>query len=120
MAKILLVEDEEVLRMLVTDTLEDEGYEVDEAVDGGEAYEKIQETSYDLLLVDYMMPVLTGLELIHKIRQEGNKVKIIMLSAKSQTADQQKVKDAGADGFVSKPFSPIELTERIGEMLRES
>ena len=118
MKKILLAEDEEVLRMLVVDTLEDEGYEIDEAEDGGQAYEMIQENEYDLILLDFMMPVYTGLEVIKKIRSEGNKTKVIMLSAKSQSAEQTKVLDAGADGFISKPFSPLDLADRIEGMLQ--
>jgi DNA-binding response OmpR family regulator len=118
MAKILLAEDEEVLRMLVVDTLEDEGHEVDEACDGEEAYDLIQKNSYDLILVDYMMPVYTGLELIQMVRKEQHSTKIMMLSAKSQTSEQQKVLEAGADYFMSKPFSPLELVERIEEILK--
>jgi two-component system, OmpR family, phosphate regulon response regulator PhoB len=118
MAKILLAEDEEVLRMLVVDTLEDEGHEVDEACDGEEAYDLIQKNSYDLILLDYMMPVYTGLELIQLVRNEQNQSKIMMLSAKSQSSEQQKVLDAGADYFMSKPFSPLKLVERIEEILK--
>ena len=70
MAKILLAEDEEILRMLVVDTLEDEGYTIDEACDGEEAYHLIQKNSYDLIILDYMMPVYTGLELIEMIRKD--------------------------------------------------
>lgn len=119
MARILLAEDEEVLRMLVVDTLEEEGYTIDEAVDGGEAYTKIQQNVYDLILLDYMMPVYTGLEVIQKIRADGIETKVVMLSAKSQLSEQEKILNAGANAFISKPFSPIELAERIGAMLDE-
>jgi DNA-binding response OmpR family regulator len=119
MAKILLAEDEEVLRMLVVDTLEDEGYRIDEACDGEEAYNLIKDHSYDLIILDYMMPVYTGLELIEMIRNDNNQTKIMMLSAKSQTLDQQKVLEAGADYFMTKPFSPMKLIERIEEILGE-
>jgi DNA-binding response OmpR family regulator len=119
MAKILLAEDEEVLRMLVVDTLEDEGYRIDEACDGEEAYNLIKDNSYDLIILDYMMPVYTGLELIEMIRNDNNQTKIMMLSAKSQTLDQQKVLEAGADYFMTKPFSPMKLIERIEEILGE-
>ena len=68
MKRILLAEDEEVLRMLVVDTLEDEDYIVDEAADGGEAMDLLQNNQYDLVILDYMMPVYTGLEIIEKIR----------------------------------------------------
>ncbi|MFD2215829.1 response regulator transcription factor [Metabacillus endolithicus] len=120
MSKILLAEDEEVLRMLVVDTLEDEGYSINEACDGQEAYDLIKQNDYDLILLDYMMPVYTGLELIELIRKENIQTKIMMLSAKSQATDQQKVLEAGADYFMSKPFSPIQLVERIEEILGEA
>lgn len=120
MQRILLAEDEEVLRMLVVDTLEDEGYLIDEACDGEEAYQLIRQNAYDLILLDYMMPVYTGLELIEMIRKDQIQTKIMMLSAKSQTSDQQKVLEAGADFFMSKPFSPIQLVERIEEILGEA
>ncbi|MGG3799300.1 response regulator transcription factor [Metabacillus fastidiosus] len=122
MTKILLAEDEEVLRMLVVDTLEDEGYTIDEASDGEEAYELIKENEYDLILLDYMMPVYTGLELIEMIRKlpEHEETKVMMLSAKSQASDQERVLSAGANYFMSKPFSPMQLIERIETILNEN
>ncbi|PMC40677.1 response regulator [Bacillus sp. UMB0899] len=120
MQRILLAEDEEVLRKLVVDTLEDEGYIIDEACDGEEAYDLIKQNDYDLILLDYMMPVYTGLELIEMIRKDQIQTKIMMLSAKSQASDQQNVLEAGADFFMSKPFSPIQLVERIEEILGEA
>ncbi|MGG4489935.1 response regulator transcription factor [Metabacillus idriensis] len=121
MAKILLAEDEEVLRMLVVDTLEDEGHDIDEASDGAEAYELIQENEYDLILLDCMMPVHTGLEVIQMIRSLPNRkyAKVVMLSAKNQAADQMAVLEAGADHFISKPFSPMNLIVRVEEILSE-
>lgn len=118
--KLLLAEDEPVLRMLVVDTLEDEGYAIDEACDGEEAYHFIMSRHYDLVILDYMMPKMTGIEIIEKVRQftEKERVKILMLSAKSQQAEQDKVMAAGADGFMSKPFSPLELVDKVEEMLR--
>ena len=119
MAKILLAEDEEVLRMLVVDTLEDEGHDIDEACDGEEAIEMIKQNDYDLILLDYMMPIYTGLEVIQHVRNMPDKkhVKIMMLSAKSQQADKERVLAAGADYFMAKPYSPLELVERIGAIL---
>jgi two-component system phosphate regulon response regulator PhoB len=119
MAKILLAEDEEVLRMLVVDTLEDEGHEIDEACDGEEAIKLIKQNDYDLILLDYMMPIYTGLEVIQYIRQilEKKDVKIMMLSAKSQQADQQRVLEAGANYFMAKPYSPLELVKQIEAIL---
>jgi len=119
MATILLAEDEPVLRMLVMDSLEDEGYEIDVAVDGEEAFDKITERAYDLIILDYMMPKMTGIEVIEKTRAlpERRNAKILMLSAKSQQAEQDKVLKAGADQFMSKPFSPLELIAKVGDML---
>ncbi|WP_246944011.1 response regulator transcription factor [Bacillus pinisoli] len=120
--KILLAEDEEVLRMLVVDTLEDEGYQVEEASDGEEALQCISKNDYDLIILDYMMPVFTGLEVIEKVRSmpERKGVKIMMLSAKSQQSDQEKVKEAGANYFMSKPFSPLELVAKVEGILSEN
>jgi len=119
MAAILLAEDEAVLRMLIMDTLEDEGYEIDSACDGEEACAMIMERRYDLIILDYMMPKLTGIEVIGRLRQQTERPAppILMLSAKSQLSEQEKVLAAGADAFMSKPFSPIELVAKVREML---
>ncbi|PFG04741.1 response regulator [Bacillus sp. es.034] len=121
MARILIAEDEEVLRMLMVDTLEDEGHELDEAADGEEAINSIMENDYDLILLDYMMPLYTGLEVIEKVRNSPEKgsVKIMMVSAKSQQADKDLVLKSGADYFIAKPYSPAELVQRIEDILNE-
>ncbi|AGX03148.1 MULTISPECIES: response regulator transcription factor [Bacillaceae] len=122
MNRILLAEDEDILRMLIVDTLEDGDFEVDEAADGQEALDLFQSGDYSLLIIDYMMPVYTGLEVIEKIRanSEKNHVKILMLSAKSQQFEQDRVLEAGADYFMAKPFSPLELLEKVEEILNEN
>lgn len=121
MARILIAEDEEVLRMLMVDTLEDEGHELHEAADGQEAINQIMENDYDLILLDYMMPLFTGLEVIENVRNtpEKSDVKIMMVSAKSQQADKDLVLKSGADYFIAKPYSPLELVQRIEEILNE-
>jgi len=121
MKRILLAEDEEILRMLVTDTLEDEDYEVDEAEDGQQALELAIKNDYDLIVLDYMMPMLTGLEVIEAIRNKLNNksVKILMLSAKSQSYEQEKIIQAGADYFMAKPFSPLQLLEKVKGIVNE-
>jgi DNA-binding response OmpR family regulator len=120
--RILLAEDEEILRMLIADTLEDEDYLIDEAEDGQEALSSIAKNEYDLIILDYMMPVLTGLEVIKQVRADLKKqdVKILMLSAKSQKSEQDNVLKAGANYFMAKPFSPSELLVKIGEILDEN
>lgn len=117
--RLLLAEDEDVLRMLVVDSLEDCGYEIDEAVDGVEAFEKIQANEYDLVLLDYMMPGMTGLEVVEKTRllPEKQHLKIMMLTAKSQKSDEDLARKTGVDYFLAKPFSPIELANLIEEIL---
>lgn len=119
MKRILLAEDEEILRMLVVDTFEDSGFEIDEAADGREALELFAENDYDLVILDYMMPVYTGLEVIERIRDKASRegTKIVMLSAKSQQYEQEKVLSSGADYFISKPFSPAELLGKIEGIL---
>ena len=86
-----------------------------------EALEYVKKYEYDLILMDYMMPGMTGLEVIKEIRQmpEKQKVKILMLSAKSQKSDQEQVLQEGADYFMAKPFSPLALVNRIEEILSE-
>jgi CheY-like chemotaxis protein len=121
MKRILLAEDEDVLRMLVADTLEDEDYMIDEAADGGEAMELFQNQSYDLVILDYMMPVYTGLEVIKQIRntETDGHTKILMLSAKNQSYEQEQILQTGADYFMAKPFSPMKLLELVEDILNE-
>ncbi|WP_270180796.1 response regulator [Alkalihalobacillus sp. CinArs1] len=119
-ARILVADDEEILRMLIVDTLEDNDYEIDEAEDGAEALDLINSNPYDLVLLDYMMPEMTGLEVIETIRAKGNHdVKIMMLTAKAQKKDEDLAKEAGANYFLSKPFSPINLLETVEAILDE-
>ena len=120
--QILLAEDEEVLRMLIEDTFEDENYMIDVAADGGEAMEFLQNNRYDLVILDYMMPVYTGLEIVEKIRHaETNEHTIILiLSAKSQAFEQKQIMETGADYFMAKPFSPLKLLELVGDILNEN
>lgn len=119
MATILLAEDEAVLRMLIGDTLEDEGYSLDVACDGEEALQKIERNHYDLIILDYMMPKRTGLDILTQIKQMPDKkqIKVLILSAKSQHSEQEKMRAAGANEFMPKPFSPLELARKVEEML---
>lgn len=122
MNRILLAEDEEVLRMLIEDIFEDEDYLMDVAADGGEAMEFLKENRYDLVILDYMMPVYTGLEIVEKIRsaETSEHTKILMLSAKSQISEQKRILETGADYFMAKPFSPMKLLELVEDILSEN
>ncbi len=116
MKKILVADDEDILRTLIVDTLEDD-FEIEEAEDGKEALEKIRATDYDLVLLDYMMPYLTGMEVLEAVRNEHNETKVMMLTAKAQDADRENALLNGADYFMSKPFSPMELLSLVEEIL---
>ncbi|MEO2074134.1 MAG: response regulator [Bacillus sp. (in: firmicutes)] len=115
MKRILLAEDEEILRMLIVDTFEEMDYLVEEAGDGQEALEYLEQHTYDLIIIDYMMPFLTGLEVIQKAKPmiEQSQTKILMLSAKSQEYEQNKVLEAGADFYMTKPFIPSQLLQMV-------
>lgn len=121
MKRILLAEDDEILRMLIIDTLEEEDFQVDEAKDGQEAVDLLETRPYELVIIDYMMPAYSGVEVIEIARNgEMNKhVTILMLSAKSQQSEQEKAMAAGADFFIAKPFSPMELLEKVRDILHE-
>lgn len=119
MKKILIADDEEVLRMLIADTLEDlEDVQIDIAKDGRSALEKLTASDYDLLLLDYMMPELSGMEVLERLPAEKKeRMSIIMLTAKAQDSDRDKALAAGATSFIPKPFSPMELLQAVEDML---
>lgn len=121
MKKILIAEDEEVIRMLIVDTLEEVDYQVLEAADGLEALKLFEQNEFDLLILDYMMPRCTGMEVIEKVRNGSTRseTKILMLSAKNQQHEKEKILSIGANDFMAKPFSPIKLVEKVKAMLHE-
>lgn len=110
---MLVVDDEDILRMLLTDTLEYEGFIVEEAEDGKEALEKIQSNPYDVIILDYMMPRMTGIELLEHLQPLELATPVIMLTAKAQKTDEEAALAKGASYFVPKPFSPNELVELV-------
>lgn len=120
MAKILIVDDEPSLRFLVSASLEDEGYELQEAADGQLAYELIQVVKPDLIILDVMMPVMTGYELCNLIKQDPSMrdIIVVMLTAKGQEQDQLASKEVGADYYLRKPFSPLELIDTVNTLLK--
>ncbi|SDO51527.1 response regulator transcription factor [Alkalicoccus daliensis] len=118
MKRILVADDEEILRMLIVDTLEDLGYEIEEAENGEEALTKLQAENYDLVILDYMMPGKTGMEVLQALSSDiKENTYIIMLTAKAQDQDKQRALSEGASYFVAKPFSPQELESLVGGIL---
>jgi CheY-like chemotaxis protein len=121
-ARILICENEDSLRGLIRDSLEDGGYEFVEAVDGDEAIAKARAERPDLVLLDMMMPGRTGLEVLSELRAEGELVgtRVVMLTARAQAADREAAAAAGVDRFVAKPFSPSQLAALVAELLGET
>jgi DNA-binding response OmpR family regulator len=113
---VLVCDNETVLRALVRATLEP-GYEVLEARDGDEALALMAERPPDLLLLDMMMPGRTGLDVLAELRAAGETLPVVMVTARAQAADRVRAADAGADRFLSKPFSPAELEALVADLL---
>lgn len=120
MAKILIVEDEEQMRLGLRDNLEFEDYEVDLAADGEEGLAKILNNSYDLILMDVMMPKMSGFDVCKEVRSKDIKTPILMLTAKGEEIDKVLGLELGADDYITKPFSLRELLARIKAVLRRS
>lgn len=115
--KILVVDDEKLLVKGIKFNLENEGYQVETAFDGAAAVELARSESFDLIILDLMMPEVDGLTACMRIR-EFSAVPIIMLTARSEDADKIIGLESGADDYVTKPFSPAELTARIDALYR--
>ena len=117
--RILLVDDEPLILKGLKYTLEQDGYETDTAVDGQEALDKFFSGVYDLVLLDVMLPKVDGLSVCQRIR-ETSSVPIIMLTAKGEDMDKILGLEYGADDYMTKPFSVLELTARIRSLMRRS
>ena len=120
MYKILIVEDEPDMRLGLKDNLEFDGYEVDSAENGKDGYEKIIKNNYDLVLMDVMMPEMSGFEVCKQIRKEGINVPVILLTAKGEEIDKVRGLEIGADDYITKPFSLRELLARVKAVLRRA
>lgn len=119
---ILVVEDEEALSLLLRYNLESEGYQVDVSDRGDEAELKLRETVPDLLLLDWMLPGLSGIELCRRVRarDETRDLPVIMLTARGEETERIRGLSTGADDYVVKPFSVPELMARVKAMLRRA
>ena len=115
--RILVVEDTEAILDAVTDALAAEGFEVEGATDGGVALERAQSEPFDLVILDLMLPTLSGTEICRRLRAESA-VPIIMLTARDAEADRVLGLEIGADDYITKPFSEVELLSRVRAILR--
>jgi DNA-binding response OmpR family regulator len=116
--RILVVEDDRTLRQALIFNLEREGYEARSAVDGEQALAAIRDGGLDLVLLDLMLPGMTGLEVLRTARAEGNDTPVVILSAKGGEVDRVVGLKVGADDYIPKPFSRPELLARIESVLR--
>ena len=116
--KILLVEDEEKLARMVELELRYEGYEVEKAFDGRTGLERALSGEHDLILLDIMLPALSGMEVLRRLRRESQ-VPVIMLTARDTVVDKVSGLDSGADDYITKPFAIEELLARIRAALRK-
>ena len=120
MSKILIAEDDKNILAGLVDILKLEGHTTVIARDGESAVKQVQERKPDLLILDVMLPKLNGFEVCKRLKKDGNAVPIIILSAQGEEADKVLGLELGADDYVTKPFSPRELTVRIKAVLRRS
>ncbi len=118
--RLLLAEDEKDLSRALTTILERSNYSVDAVYDGEDALAYLGGNNYDGVILDIMMPKIDGLTVLRKIRQEGNSIPVLLLTAKSEIDDKVEGLDAGANDYLTKPFAAKELLARIRAMTRES
>jgi two-component system, OmpR family, phosphate regulon response regulator PhoB len=119
---VLVVEDEAALVTLLRYNLEREGFRVSEARDGEEAMLQIAEQMPDLVILDWMLPLMSGIEVCRQLRRlpETRRLPIVMLTARGEEGDKLRGLDAGADDYITKPFSPSELIARLRAVLRRA
>ncbi len=117
LVKLLVIEDETDLRMLLVSMLRDEGYTVDQCSDGEEGLYKAQNWDYNGLILDAMLPGLDGFELLRKLRRTS-RIPVLMLTARDSTADRVRGLDEGADDYLTKPFDNAEFLARVRAVVR--
>jgi len=118
--RILIVEDEKKVASFIKRGLEDENYQVTVSNDGVDGFRRANSGEYDLLILDYMLPKKDGLTVLQELREAGNQIPVLMLTAKAETADVVSALDAGADDFMVKPFVFNELQARVRALTRRS
>ena len=120
MHNILIVEDDEKIARVIQLELEFESYEVSNAYTGKEALDKYEEENFDLILLDVMIPELNGLEVLRRVRQKDESIRIIMLTARDAVMDKVSGLDSGANDYMTKPFEIEELLARIRAQLKQN
>ena len=118
--RILLVEDETKLIQSLTQGLEEDGYAVTPSADGDDALRRLRDETFDLAILDWMLPGQSGIELLHSLRQTGNRIPVLLLTARDSVDDRVAGLDAGADDYLVKPFVFDELLARLRALLRRS
>jgi DNA-binding NtrC family response regulator len=118
-SSILVVDDEDSLRNVLSNELSNEGYEVRSASDGDEAISELQKASYDLILLDIKMPRMNGFEVLKFIKENHPKTKVVMLTGFADLKNAIESKKLGADDFVSKPYDLVDLLTTIERVMTE-
>jgi CheY-like chemotaxis protein len=120
--RVLVVDDDDVIRQLITVNLELEGFEVVTAVDGQDALEKVKSADVSVVTLDVMMPRIDGWEAASRLRSdpETAHIKVVLLSARAQEADLQRGEKIGVDAYLTKPFDPDELIDTVRRLAAEA
>jgi DNA-binding response OmpR family regulator len=120
MAKVLLVEDDKALNETISEMLRTEHHSVDATMDGSDALDRLAVSEYDLMILDWELPQVSGPEICRQFRKNGGKAAVLMLTGKSAIQEKEQGFDAGADDYLCKPFHPRELSARVRALLRRS
>lgn len=118
--RILIVEDDPSIHRIISRRLKEEGYAVDDCYDGEEGVDYSMATAYDCVILDWMLPKKDGISVLREIRQSGNSVPVLMLTAKDTISNRVDGLDAGADDYLTKPFAYDELSARVRALLRRN
>ncbi|MBX9694128.1 MAG: response regulator transcription factor [Cyanobacteria bacterium] len=120
MAKVLIIEDDLTLATSLTEWFNSEGYRAETIPNGADGLQLLICSGYDLAVIDWQLPEISGPEICRRYRQQGGKIPILMMTRKAQTMDKAQGLDAGADDYLAKPFEIMELAARVRALLRRS
>jgi DNA-binding response OmpR family regulator len=118
MPKVLVVEDDVALQRMISDWLTLEHYNLESALDGKDAIEKLKFYQYDVVILDWQLPEMSGIEVIRQFRSSGGRTPVLMLTGKSAIPDKEEGFDSGVDDYLTKPFHMKELSARLRALLR--